>query len=73
MQVKVWDDWKSIAHTLVGVVAYFIPALFIVFLAYELVSFAYKRKHKQESVRDFIGDLIEFVFGTGVTALILNI
>ncbi len=72
MQVRVWDDWKSIAHTIAGVVAYFIPALFIIFVGYELISFAYKRGRKQESIQDYVGDLIEFIFGIGVTALILH-
>ena len=63
MRVEVWDDKFSIGHTILGAIAYFLPVVWAIFLAYEVIEFAYKRRRRKEPPANFIGDLLEFAFG----------
>jgi len=73
MRVEVFDDYPSIGHFLLGVSSLFIPQIFYFFFAYELIEFCFKKKKKLEKAQDFIGDLLEFTFGAGLTAIALSL
>ena len=73
MKSEVFDDWQSIGHFLLGVSSVFLPQIFFIFLAYELIEFCFKKKKKREKAQDFIGDLLEFTFGAGLTAISLDL
>ena len=73
MKVEVFDDYQSIGHFLLGVSSVFIPQIFYFFLAYELIEFCIKKGRKREKARNFIGDLLEFFMGSGITCLSLSI
>ena len=72
MKAEVFDDWQSVGHFLLGVSSVFIPQIFYIFLAYELIEFCLKKGKKREKARNFIGDLLEFFMGSGLTALSLR-
>ena len=59
MKVEVWDDWKSIIHTLVGFISSIHPIWFmlvsILYIGYELLT----SKNRSE----LVGDILEFCFG----------
>jgi len=59
MLVKVFDDWKSFIHTLVGFIASIHPlwliAVFVVYLCYELLT--------SKNGGECLGDILEFCFG----------
>jgi len=69
VRVKVFDDMHSIAHFVFGVLAYWLPAFFIIFFAYEVIEFTYKHRRGLERPSDFIGDIFEFTFGIAVAHL----
>ena len=73
MRAEVFDDWQSVGHFLLGVSSVFIPQIFFIFLAYELIEFCLKKGKKRERARNFIGDLLEFTFGAGLTAVGLGL
>jgi len=73
MRIEVFDDEKSIGHFLLGVSSVFIPYFFFGFLAYEVIEFCFKKKKRKEKAQDFIGDLFEFTFGAGLTAVGLGL
>jgi hypothetical protein len=59
MKVEVWDDWKSLAHTIAGFIASINPLwLFAVSLLYFGYEF-FTSKTRSE----LIGDILEFCFG----------
>ena len=72
MRVEVFDDYQSIGHFLLGVSSVFIPQIFYFFLAYELIEFCLKKKKKREKAQNFIGDMLEFFLGVGITALSMS-
>ena len=69
MKVEVFDDGWSIGHALLGALSIAFPPLAIIFFGYELITFCIKRKKRGEKVRQFIGDLFEFLIGAGLAAL----
>ena len=78
MKVEVFDDGWSMGHALLGALSIAFPPLAIVFFGYELISFCVKRKKrgekvscfaKGETIRQFVGDLFEFLIGAGLAAL----
>jgi len=73
MRVEVFDDWQSIGHFLLGVASFFIPLLFFVFLAYELIEFCIKGGRGRERAENFVGDLLEFALGAGLAAIALGL
>jgi len=70
MKVEIFDDWKSLGHTLLGILSYFWLFVFIVFIFYEIVEHVYK--HKKEKEANFLGDIVEFLFGLGAITLTLK-
>lgn len=42
MKLEVFDDKKSLGHTIAGVMSFFLPVVFIVFIFYEIVEHIYK-------------------------------
>ena len=72
MRVEVFDDWKSLGHLLLGASAIFIPLFMAIFFGYEIVEFCYKRKKRREKIGEFIGDLMEFLVGAGISALAVH-
>ena len=72
MKVEVFDDYQSIGHFLLGISSVFIPQIFYIFLAYELIEFCLKKGKKKEKAWNFIGDLLEFFMGSGITALSMS-
>jgi len=72
MRAEVFDDWQSVGHFLLGVSSVFIPQIFYIFLAYELIEFCLKKGRKREKARNFIGDLLEFFMGVGIACLSLS-
>ena len=73
MRIEVFDDYPSVGHFLLGACSLFIPHLFFIFFAYELIEFCFKKKRKLEKAQDFIGDLFEYMFGAGLTAIGLSL
>jgi len=63
MKLEVFDDKLSLLHLLAGALSYFIPVIFILFIFYEIIEHVYK--HKQEKEVNFLGDIVEFLFGLG--------
>jgi hypothetical protein len=66
MITKVFDDWKSIIHSIVGGISYFFPLFAIIFLVYELIEYWLK----YDNIECTIGDLLEFTTGYTVTGLL---
>lgn len=66
MWIDVFDDKLSIFHFVLGILAYFYPVFFIVFLFYELIEHLYigRRDH-------FFGDLTELIYGFAFTRLLI--
>ena len=69
MRVEVFDDRKSVLHFILGFIPFFRPAIFIGFLAYELVELA----SKKEKVKYFLGDLLEYSLGFTFGSLLLDV
>jgi len=63
MTVVVFDDIRSLVHFIVGVIACFFPILGLIFIAYEVAEYLYKRRKGKETYNQFIGDIIEFYVG----------
>jgi len=72
MKVELFDDFFSIGHTLLGILAYFHISFFIIFLFYELIEFCYKYGRKEETLANFVGDLCEFIIGYFFISLVLH-
>jgi len=72
MKVELYDDFFSIGHTLLGILAYFHISFFIIFLFYELIEFCYKYGRKEETPANFVGDLCEFFIGYSFISLLLH-
>jgi len=70
MKVEIFDDWKSLGHALLGILSYFWLFVFIVFIFYEIIEHIYK--HKKEKEANFLGDIVEFLFGLGAITLTLK-
>mgnify|MGYP000052902832 CR=1 FL=1 len=73
MKIEVFDDYPSIGHFLLGACSLFLPQIFYIFFAYELIEFCFKKKRKLEKARDFIGDLFEYLFGVGIVSLVFRL
>jgi hypothetical protein len=59
MKVEVFDDWKSVLHSVVGGLSYFFPILAVIFVTYQIVE----RFIKHENLEHTVGDILEFGFG----------
>jgi len=71
MEIEVFDDLFSLGHLIFGVLTVIFPIFFLLFFVYELLEFIYKYPRKREGVRDFIGDLFEFLVGVAFAELFL--
>ncbi|ADB58544.1 hypothetical protein [Archaeoglobus profundus] len=67
MKVEVFDDKRSFGHTVAGAVSFFMPIVFVIFIFYEIVEHIYKAG--KEKPANFLGDIVEYLFGLGATAL----
>jgi hypothetical protein len=67
MQVEIFDDWRSIVHSIVGGVSYFFPLISIIFFVYEIAEYFVK----QEDIKCTIGDIVEFSIGFTAIGLLV--
>lgn len=65
--IYAFDDKKSFIHTIAGGLTVFFPPFFIIFIFYEIIEHIYK--HGKEETANFLGDIIEFLFGLGAVYL----
>jgi len=63
MKIVLFDDPKSLLHTILGVFTPLLPKLFIAFLMYEVIETLYKEEEKKG---EFLGDLIEYLMGIAI-------
>jgi hypothetical protein len=70
MMLNVFDDRKSFGHTIAGAVSFFFPVVFVVFIFYEIIEHIYLAG--KEKPANFLGDVVEFLFGLGVIALMVK-
>ena len=71
MKLEVFDDKKSFGHTIAGVISFFLPVIFIIFIFYEVIEHIYLAG--REKTANFLGDIVEYLFGSGATALFVRI
>jgi hypothetical protein len=71
MKLEVFDDKKSFGHTIAGVISFFLPVIFIIFIFYEVIEHIYLAG--REKTANFLGDIVEYLFGLGATALFVRI
>ena len=71
MKLEVFDDKKSLGHTIAGAISFFLPVVFIIFIFYEIVEHIYKAG--KEKPANFLGDVVEYLFGLGATTLFVRI
>ncbi|RLI77981.1 hypothetical protein DRP05_08680 [Archaeoglobales archaeon] len=72
MMLNVFDDRKgTIAHTISGAISYFIPVIFIIFIFYEIIEHIYLAGKEKEA--NFLGDIVEYLFGLGLITLFMRI
>ncbi len=69
MRVEVFDDWYSVGHAIAGLFAPVFWPLVIVFFAYELIEFCLKKKERKA---DYVGDILEFSFGSLVGSCLVQ-
>jgi len=67
IRVEIFDDRNSLIHLACGALSYFWLFVFIVFIFYEIIEHIYK--HRKEKEANFLGDIVEFLFGLGVVTL----
>jgi hypothetical protein len=67
MQVEIFDDWRSIVHSIVGGVSHFFPLISIIFFVYEIAEYFVKH----EDIKCTIGDIIEFSIGFTAIGLLV--
>ena len=70
MKIEIFDDRNSLIHALCGILSYFWLFIFIIFIFYEIIEHIYK--HKKEKEANFLGDIVEFLFGLGAITLTLK-
>ena len=68
MQINVFDDKKSLGHTAAGAISLFFPIMFIIFIFYEIIEHLYKAGKEEHA--NFLGDIVEYLFGLGAVTLI---
>ena len=71
MKLEVFDDKKSFGHTIAGVISFFLPVIFIIFIFYEVIEHIYLAG--REKTANFLVDIVEYLFGLGATALFVRI
>ena len=68
MKLEVFDDKSSLVHFFCGILSYFCIFVFIIFIFYEIIEHIYKAG--KEKPANFLGDIVEFLFGLGLVALL---
>jgi len=63
------DDVHSIAHVILGILSYFFPIIFIIFIFYEVAEFMYKQRRGEERPQNLMGDVLEFCLGVSAASL----
>lgn len=71
MMLNVFDDKKSFGHTIAGAASYFLPVIFIVFIFYEIIEHIHLAGKEKEA--NFLGDIVEYLFGLGWATLVVKI
>lgn len=66
MKVEVFDDVHSLVHLALGALSVFFPAVFFIFVAYEIVEFIWKHRTRSEKLSCFFGDFFEYTFGSSI-------
>ncbi|WP_290597048.1 hypothetical protein [Archaeoglobus sp. JdFR-39] len=70
--VNVFDDRKgSVAHILAGGVTKFVPAMFVIFVAYEFIEHVYLKGKEREA--NFLGDFFEYSFGAMLMMVLFDL
>jgi len=70
MKIEIFDDKSSFIHLACGILSYFFPVVFVIFIFYEIVEHIYKAGKEKEA--NFLGDIVEFLFGLGAIALVFR-
>jgi len=72
MKIEVFDDPPSLVHLIVGALGNFFPAIFVIFVFYQIVEHMVKNSEKpgKEKVQNMLGDFAEYCFGSTVAALL---
>jgi len=70
MKLEVFDNKYSFIHLLCGILSYFYPFIFVIFIFYEMIEFIYKKG--KEKPQNFLGDVVEFLFGLGLITLLIK-
>ena len=70
MKLEVFDNKHSFIHFLCGILCYFWLSIFIIFIFYEIIEFIYKKG--KEKPQNFLGDVVEFLFGLGLATLLMK-
>ncbi len=68
MQINVFDDKKSLGHTIAGAISQFFPLVFVIFIFYEIIEHLLLAGKEKEA--NFLGDIVEYLFGLGAATLI---
>jgi len=74
MKVEMFDDRFSVIHLIYGIAIGFTDSktialvCFVLYTIFQLIEHMYK--YNKEPSENFIGDIIEFVFGIGVGYLL---
>lgn len=70
MKVEIFDDLFSIGHVILGVIALFVTWIVIVYVAYQIIEFCMKKG--REPAINMVGDIVEFFFGVGTSAMLMK-
>lgn len=70
MKLEVFDDKSSFVHLICGILSYFWLFVFIIFIFYEIIEHIYKSG--KEKPANFLGDVVEFLFGLGLATLLMK-
>lgn len=65
--VRVFDDWKSLIHFILGFITYFCVYVVVPYAVYQLVEVLYRK----EPARNTIGDFLEYFTGIALARLVL--
>lgn len=68
MKVEVFDDKHSFVHLICGIFSYYYLFVFIIFIFYEIIEHMYKQGKEKKA--NFLGDIVEFLFGLGLITLL---
>ncbi|MEM2612335.1 MAG: hypothetical protein QXJ45_06915 [Thermoproteota archaeon] len=65
MKIEIFDDFYSIFHIVFGAITILFGLwVFVIFISYQVIEYCMKRGKDE-----IVGDMVEYVFGSGVMAL----